>query len=188
VETERPVTGLLGAWRKGDKDAGRELIVLLQPELRRIAAHQMRGERPGHTLQPTALVNALYLELMGGAEVEWQDRAHFMAVASNVLRRVLVEHARRRSAAKRGGGVAGTELDEAAGALAPPDDQILDIHRALEELEAMDERAGKVIELRYYGGLTETETAEVLGISISTLRRDWEFARAWLAERLKGSP
>jgi len=188
VETDRPVATLLSAWRKGDVAAGRDLIVLLQPELRRIAAHHMRGERPGHTLQPTALVNSLYLELMDGAAVDWQDRAHFLAVASNVLRRILVEHARRRNAAKRGGGAAGVELDDGAGAMAPPDDQTLDIHHALEELETMDARAGKVIELRYYGGLTESETAEVLGISVSTLRRDWEFARAWLADRLKGSP
>ena len=188
VNTDRPVTTLLGEWRNGDNDAGRELIVLMQPELRRMAAHYMRGERSGHTLQPTALVNSLYLELMGGTPVAWQDRAHFLAVASTLLRRVLVEHARRRNAAKRGGGAASGELDDRAGAVEPPDEQVLDIHHALEELEAMDARAGKVIELRYYGGLTETETAEVLGISLSTLRRDWEFSRAWLAGRLKAPP
>lgn len=186
MATDSPVTALLREWRKGDAEAGRELIVLLQPELRRMAAYHMRGERIGHTLQPTALVNELYLQLLNGVAVEWQDRAHFLAVASNLLRRVLVEHARRRSAAKRGSGAVLAELDDKAVAMDPMDEQILDIHVALEELEAMDTRAAKVIELRYYGGLTEVETADVLGISISTLKRDWEFARAWLGARLKG--
>lgn len=164
--------------------------MLLQPELRRIAAHHMQRERAGHTLQPTAVVNALYLEMMPGVNVEWQDRAHFLAVASHIVRRVLVQHARRRNTAKRGGGAQPVELDdavlEAANPSDPPDDEILDIHRALEEFEKLDPRAGKVIELRYYGGLTEEEAAEVLGISMSTLRRDWNVARAWLGARLKG--
>lgn len=185
VETDRPVTTLLRAWRGGDEGAGRELIVLLQPELHRIAAQQMRRERPGHTLQPTALVNALYVEMMEGVKVEWQDRAHFLAVASNLLRRLLVEYARKRNAAKRGGGQIAAELDENAVAASPgADAEVLDIHSALEELEALDPRPAKVIELRYFGGLTETETAEVMKISLTTMKRDFAFARAWLADRL----
>jgi len=176
---------LLRAWAKGDEAAGRDLIVLLQPELRRIAAHRMRRERPGHTLQPTALVNALYLELIDGCKVEFQDRAHFLAIASNLLRRVLVEHARRRGAAKRGGGAVVVELKDDAGLAGPIAEEILDLHAALTELEALDPRAGRLIELRYFGGLTEGEAAEALGISMSTLKRDWVVARAWLADRLQ---
>lgn len=185
VSEAATVTQLLGAWRQGDEAALRELAELLQPELRRIASLQMSRERAGHTLQPTALVNELYLELLRGVAVDWKDRAHFLAVAVNVLRRILVEHARNRGAAKRGGGEAREELQDGMAAEPAPDEEILDLHRALEELEAMDKRAARVVELRYFGGLTEAETAEAMGVSLSTMKRDWEVARAWLGDRLR---
>jgi RNA polymerase sigma-70 factor, ECF subfamily len=139
----------------------------------------------GHTLQPTALVNELYLELLRGVAVDWKDRAHFLGVAAKVLRRVLVEHARSRGAAKRGGGEAPGELREGMATAPAADEELLDLHWALEELEAMDQRAARVVELRYFGGLTEAETAEAMGVSLSTMKRDWEVARAWLGDRLR---
>lgn len=182
--SEKPVTTLLMDWRQGDREAGNELLVRMQPELRRIAAAYMRKERPGHTLQATALMNELYLRLMGGAPVEWQDRAHFLAVAAQSLRRILVDHARENLARKRGGGAEVTTLKEASAQTPPFDETLLDLHTALEELASMDTRAAQVIELRYFGGLTEKEAAEVLGISLATLKRDWDAGRAWLLSRL----
>lgn len=181
---EEPVTTLLLDWRRGNREAGNELLARMQPELRRIAANYMQRERAGHTLQPTALVNELYLKLMGGATVEWQDRAHFLAVASQQLRRILVDHARQRQAEKRGGGAQATTLVEGSAVARPFEENLLDLHDALDELSALDSRAARVIELRYFGGLTEKEAAEVLGISIATLKRDWEAGRAWLVDRL----
>jgi RNA polymerase sigma-70 factor (ECF subfamily) len=182
--TEQPVTALLLNWRRGSSEAGKELLARMQPELRRIAAGYMRRERAGHTLQPTALVNELYLKLMGGTTVEWQDRAHFLAVASQQLRRILVDHARERQAEKRGGGAQVTTLVEGSAIARPFDENLLDLHDALDELAALDSRAAQAIELRYFGGLTEKEAAEVIGISVATLKRDWEAGRAWLVDRL----
>lgn len=181
---EQAVTTLLAQWRQGNADAGKELMVRMQPELRRIAAGYMRKERSGHTLQATALLNELYLRLMGGAEVEWQDRAHFLAVAAKQLRRILVDHAREKLAHKRGHGAEVTTLTEGSASTPPFDEKLLDLHAALKELELMDARTAQVIELRYFGGLTETEAAEVLGISVASLKRDWAAGRAWLAGRL----
>ncbi|MBI4911036.1 MAG: sigma-70 family RNA polymerase sigma factor [Acidobacteria bacterium] len=181
---EQPVTTLLMDWRKGSDAAGKELLARMQPELRRIAAVYMRKESPGHTLQATALVNELYIRLMGGAAVEWQDRAHFLAVASQQLRRILVDHAREKRAEKRGGGAEREPLFEAQAVTPPFEEQLLDLHGALDELASMDGRAAQVIELRYFGGLTEKEAAEVLSISVATLKRDWEAGRAWLVGRL----
>jgi RNA polymerase sigma factor (TIGR02999 family) len=181
---EQPVTTLLLDWRHGNREAGNELLARMQPELRRIAAGYMQRERSGHTLQATALVNELFLKLMGGATVEWQDRAHFLAVASQQLRRILVDHARERQAQKRGGGELATTLLEGSAVSRPFEESLLDLHRALDELSKLDSRAARVIELRYFGGLTEKEAAEVLGISIATLKRDWEAGRAWLVDRL----
>jgi RNA polymerase sigma factor (TIGR02999 family) len=184
---EQPVATLLMDWRKGSREAGKELLARMQPELRRLAAGYMRKENAGHTLQATALVNELYLRLMSGAVVEWQDRAHFLAVAAQQLRRILVDHAREKLAQKRGGGAAVTTATEGSARTPPFDEGLLDLHRALDELEAMDRRAAQVIELRYFGGLTEKEAAEVLGISVATLKRDWEAGRAWLVGRLDWS-
>lgn len=178
------MTALLADWRLGNGDAGRELISRMQPELRRIAAGYMRKEHPGHTLQATALVNELYLRLMGGAPVAWQDRAHFVAVASQQLRRILVDHAREKLAGKRGGGACVTVLTEASAVTPPFEERLIDLHEALDELASMDRRAAQVIELRYFGGLTEKEAGAVLGISVATLKRDWEAGRAWLVARL----
>lgn len=182
-----PVTELLHRWRKGNKDAGRELFAQLQPELRRIAGMYMRREAPGRTMQATALVNELYLRLMGGKPVTWQDRAHFLAVVSQQLRRILVTAARERQAAKRGGGEAKVELEEAHARSQPLDEEILDLHHALEDLAAVDARAAQVIELRYFGGLTEEEAAEAVGISVATLKRDWTAGRAFLVGKLRYS-
>ena len=181
---EQPVTTLLLSWRKGNPEAGKELLARMQPELRRIAAGYMRRERAGHTLQPTALVNELFLRLMGGATVEWKDRAHFLAVASQQLRRILVDHARQRRSEKRGGGLQATTLVEASAVARPFEENLLDLHDALDGLAALDPRAARVIELRYFGGLTEMEAAEVLEISVATIKRDWEAGRAWLVDRL----
>jgi RNA polymerase sigma factor (TIGR02999 family) len=181
---EAPVTTLLADWRKGNREAGKELLVRMQPELRRIAAGYMGKENRGHTLQATALLNELYLRLMGGAAVEWQDRAHFLAVSAQQLRRILVDHAREKLSQKRGGGASITTLTEGSARTPPFDESLLDLHCALEELELMDRRTAQVIELRYFGGLTEKEAAEVLGISVATLKRDWEAGRAWLVGRL----
>jgi len=183
---ERPVTALLEDWRKGNAAAGHELIARLQPELRRMAANYMRHERSGHTLQPTALVSELFLKLMGGTPVEWRDRAHFLAVASRQLRRILVDYARERQAAKRGAGAVRETLDEDIRSDSLLVEEILDLHRGLEELTQMDQRTAESIALRYFGGLTESEAAEAMGISIATLKRDWEFGRAWLIDRLRG--
>ena len=181
---DRPVTALLMDWRKGDGEAGKELIARMQPELRRIAAIHMSKEQRGNTLQVTALVNELYLRLMGGAAVEWQDRAHFLAVASQQLRRILVDHAREKLAEKRGGGAETVTLLEGSAVAPAFEERLLDLHMALDELAALDSRAARVIELRYFGGLTEAEAAEALEISLATLKRDWTAGRAWLVQRL----
>jgi RNA polymerase sigma-70 factor (ECF subfamily) len=181
---EQPVTTLLLNWRHGNREAGNELLARMQPELRRIAASYMRRERAGHTLQPTALVNELYVKLMAGATVEWQGRAHFLAVAAQQLRRILVDHARQRQSEKRGGGLQAPTLVEGSAIARPFEESLLDLHAALDGLSALDPRAARVIELRYFGGLTEKEAAEVLGISIATLKRDWDAGRAWLVDRL----
>jgi RNA polymerase sigma factor (TIGR02999 family) len=181
---EQPVTTLLLSWRQGNREAGKELLARMQPELRRIAAACMRRERVDHTLQPTALVNELYIRLLGGVTVEWQDRAHFLAVASQQLRRILVDHARQHQSEKRGGGWRATTLDEGSAVARPFEEDLLDLHAALDELAVLDARAARVIELRYFGGLTEQEAAEVLQISIATLKRDWAAGRAWLVDRL----
>jgi RNA polymerase sigma factor (TIGR02999 family) len=184
VPSETSTIALLDGWRRGDKNAGPELIARMQPELRRIAAQFMARERPGSTLQPTAMVSELYLRLIGGAQVDWQSKAHFLAVASQQLRRILVDHARERLAAKRGSGVPAAAISESVASVHPAQVDILDLHHALEELATLDERVARVIELRYFGGLTEPEAAETLGISVATLKRDWQIGRAWLAERL----
>ncbi|MBL8229133.1 MAG: sigma-70 family RNA polymerase sigma factor [Bryobacterales bacterium] len=175
---------MLSGWRSGDAGAGRELIARMQPELRKIAAYYIARELPGNTLQPTAMVNELFVRLMGGAAVDWQNRSHFLAVASQQLRRILVDHARGRLTAKRGAGRTPTTLTESVSAVPPVEDHILDLHQALEELAELDERPARVIELRYFGGLTEVEAAEALGVSVATLKRDWQIGRAWLADRL----
>lgn len=152
--------------------------------LHKIAAREMRRERGDHTLQATALVHEVYLRLSGSEPIDWQDRAHFFAVAAQQLRRILVDHARRRQSDKRGGGGLRFSLDEADCPVIGRDDRLLALDEALMRLASLDDRAAKVTELRYFGGLSEREAAEILGISLATLKRDWAFARTWLASQL----
>ena len=182
-DTSRNLTGLLHRWRDGDKEAGNQLMAALYPNLRRLAAHYLRQERPGNTLQPTALVHELYLKLFSGEPIQWQDRAHFLALAAQQLRRVIIDNARMRRAEKRGGHRVRVPLSEANAAV-PTNEDLLALDQELNKLEALHARSGRVVELRFFGGLREEEIAEVLGISVATVKRDWEFARAWLFSRL----
>ncbi len=186
---EGPSTAtLLTEWRSGNQEAGNQLFAAAYRELRRLAAWQLQMERPGHTLQPTALVNELYVKLFGSEPVAWQNRAHFFAVAARQIRRLLIDYARSHNARKREGGPARLSLTEAGElAAAPPEaHDFIEIDEALTRLQLMDARAASVVELRFFGGLTETESAEALGISVATLKRDWDFARAWLSTQLTG--
>jgi RNA polymerase sigma-70 factor, ECF subfamily len=180
------ITGLLREWRGGNQEAANQLVELVYGELHRIAAREMRRERREHTLQTTALVHETYLRLCGSGPVEWKDRAHFFAVAARQLRRVLVDHARRVHSEKRGGDQIRLELLESDGGTWGLDEELLAVDESLTRLQVLDERAAKVIELRFFGGLSETEAAEALNVSIATLKRDWEFARTWLASQLSG--
>lgn len=174
------VTRLLVDVRAGDKEAEARLLAVLYDELRRLAASYLRRERPDHTLQPTALVHEAYLRLVEQREQNWQNRAHFVGVSAHVMRQILVDHARQRNAAKRGGQAQPLPLDETqvAGTQRPEDLVALD--EALSRLETFDRRQSQVVELRFFGGLTEDEISHVLGISVRTIKRDWNVARAWL--------
>jgi RNA polymerase sigma factor (TIGR02999 family) len=180
----QPLTTLLAGWRAGDQRAASELFEAVYDELRSLASHYLRRERPGHTLQATAVVNEAFVRLSQSAPVEWHDRMHFFAIAARQLRRVLVNHARERHAEKRGGERVRLALTEVNGLSAPQEQDLLDLDRALTSLEEADERAARVIELRFFAGLTEAEAAEALGISVATLKRDWAFGRAWLVRHL----
>lgn len=174
------VTQLLAAWGKGDKSALDKLLPLVHAELRRIARRQMSQERDGHTLQATALVNEAYLRLAGQQGYEWQNRAHFFAVCAQVMRHVLIDHARAHARDKRGGGAIHVSLDEAAALAGQPAEHFLALDDALHFLESVDPQKGKIVELRYFGGLSIDETAEVLNISPRTVRREWQRSKAWL--------
>jgi len=174
------VTQLLAAWGKGDKSALDRLLPLVHAELRRIARRQMSQERDGHTLQATALVNEAYLKLAGQQGFEWQNRAHFFAVCAQVMRHVLIDHARAHARDKRGGGAVQVSLDEAATLAGQPAEHFLALDDALRFLESVDPQKSKIVELRYFGGLSIEETAEVLNISPRTVRREWQRSKAWL--------
>lgn len=186
------ITVLLKAWGRGDQVALERLTPLVHGELRRLARRYMRHERAGNTLQGTALVNEAYLRLVDVTGVDWQDRAHFFAVAAKMMRRILIDAARARAAAKRGGGVrredhsAPVELDQIAAADSDRASELVALDDALEALAQMDPRRAQVIELRFFGGLTVEETAEVLSISPQSVMRDWKLARAWLTRELLG--
>ncbi len=184
------VTALLQAWGNGDQDALQALVPLVEQELRRLARHYMRGERPGHTLQPTALVNEAYLRLVDIAHVRWQNRAHFLAVAARTMRRVLVDMARAKGYQKRGGRAPLVPLDDVDVAAPAPATDVVALHDALDALGALDARKAQVVELRYFGGLTVDETAAVIGVSPETVMRDWKFAKAWLLRAMSpdGAP
>jgi RNA polymerase sigma factor (TIGR02999 family) len=171
---------LLRAWAHGDEAAGDRLFPILYSELRRRAGRFMRRERRYHTLQPSGLVHEAYLRLAAAPDLDWNDRAHFFAIAARVMRQVLVDHARRRGAAKRDG--LRVTLGDADAAVDPPD--VLDLENALKELAALDARQARVVELRFFGGLDVEEAAEVMGVSPRTVKREWQTARAWLQHRL----
>jgi RNA polymerase sigma factor (TIGR02999 family) len=181
AENAPPVTALLRAWAQGDEAAGERLFEVLYQELRRQAARYMRRERPGHTLQASGLVNEAYVRLAGSPDLDWQSRAQFFAIAARIMRQVLVDHARRRRAAKREGWR--VTLGDADAAVAPVD--LLDLETALTELAALDPRQAQVVELRYFGGLDVEETGALLGLSARTVKREWATARAWLQHRLR---
>jgi RNA polymerase sigma factor (TIGR02999 family) len=181
------LTQLLQAWQQGDAPAGEQLVPLVYAELRRIARMKLGGERAGHTLQATALVHEAWLRLMQQHGAGWQNRAQFFAIATQAMRRILVDHARRRQAAKRGSGEPPADVDDLAGVLLSPvpDEQLVALDVALERLTAIDERQAKVVELRFFGGLSVEETAEVLALSPTTVKREWATARLWLFRAVK---
>jgi len=174
------VTGLLLDWGKGDKAALDKLMPLVYEELRRLAHYHMGRERPGHTLQTTALVNEAYLRLVDQRDVQWQNRAHFFGIASQMMRRILVDHARSRRYAKRGGGARQVSLDEAATLSLERAADVIALDDALTALADIDQRKTNIVEMRFFGGLSIEETAEVLGVSPGTVMRDWTLAKAWL--------
>lgn len=184
-ETPGKLTLLLRAWGRGDAGAGDALLPLVYSELRRRAAAYLRRERAGHTLQPTALIHEAYLRLVGQDRVAWHNRAQFFGLAAQMMRRILVDHARAQRAAKRPPGAMKVSLDERMAQSDPADCDVLLLNQALDELAGLDPQQARIIELRYFGGLTEDEVADVLGVSRSTVTREWETARAWLFRRMK---
>jgi RNA polymerase sigma factor (TIGR02999 family) len=181
------ITELLRAWSDGDDGALARLTPLVETELRRLARGYMGRERRGHTLQPTALVNEAFLRLTDARHVRWQDRAHFLGISARLMRRVLVDHARARGFRKRGGGAQRVTLDAELIASPEPALDLVALDRALEALAAADIRKSRVIELRFFGGLSVEETAEVLHVSPQTIKRDWRLAKLWLLRELDGA-
>jgi RNA polymerase sigma factor (TIGR02999 family) len=179
------ITQRLVAWSNGDSEALEGLMQLVYKELRRLANHYLRSERPDHTLQPTALVHEAYLRLTGQNKVHWQNRAHFFGVAAQMMRRVLVDHARANCRAKRGGAAPRLSLEATMNLCQEQDQQIVELDDALTRLRNVDARKSDVVELRYFGGMSVEETAEVLGVSCNTVMRDWNMAKAWLYQELK---
>jgi RNA polymerase sigma factor (TIGR02999 family) len=185
TSSPKEVSQLLVAWRGGDKKALDRLTPLVYGELRRLAKHYMRGERMGHTLQATALVNEAYMRLIDYRKMQWQNRAHFFAVAAQLMRRILVDHARSRNYAKRGGEQQKLSLSKADRFADKPDIDLVALDDALMTLAEMNEQQSRIVELKFFGGLTIEETAEVLGISHATVERDWAVARAWLRREVQ---
>jgi len=179
------LTELLDDWRQGDLTAIEKLTPLIYDELRRIAHRYVQRERNGHTLETTALVNEAYLRLAGQKKIEWQNRAHFFAVTAQVMRHILIDHARRRRFLKHGGDAQQVSLSEAAMMSEQRAAELVTLDEALDELARLDGRKSRVVELRYFGGLSLEETAEVLEVSLMTVRRDWRAAKAWLYRRIK---
>lgn len=180
------VTQILQAWSNGDPRALDDLVPVIYEELRRQAARYLRRERPDHTLQTTALIHEAYLRLVDQKDVRWQNRAHFFGVAAQLMRRILVDHARKDRALKRGGPAVKLPLEEAAAISGKPDMNLVALDEALTKLAAMDERKSRVVELKYFGGLTAEEAAEVLQVSPATVRHDWGLAKAWLRREISG--
>ncbi|MCI0540811.1 MAG: sigma-70 family RNA polymerase sigma factor [Verrucomicrobiales bacterium] len=182
------VTRILGAIEKGEADAADKLLPLVYDELRRIAAHKMSAEAAGHTLQPTALVHEAWLRLAGSNQAGWQNRAHFFGAAAEAMRRVLVEHARRKQSLKRGAGAEREELDESALILVAPPDELLAVHEALDKLAAEDSQAAELVKLRYFVGMTMEEAASALGLPKRTAESLWTYARVWLRREMRRTP
>jgi RNA polymerase sigma-70 factor (ECF subfamily) len=185
VNGDLDVTVLLAAWRNGNEDAGRDLMSAVYGQLRRLAGACLRDERYPVTLQPTALVNELYLSMFSRQPADCENRLHFLNLAAKQMRHLIIDHARQRKNLKHGGEVPKLTLDEARDHAIPMDAQLADLDEALERLEKLDERAARIVELRFFGGLTEQEMASVLDISVATVKRDWEFARSWLLAQLQ---
>jgi RNA polymerase sigma-70 factor, ECF subfamily len=179
------VSELLSAWSGGDESARERLMPAVYDELRRVARQHMRAERGDHTLQTTALVHEVYLRLVGQHSTDWKTRAQFFAIAATMMRRILVDHARRRAAGKNGGGMIRLPLDEAIVAADSRSGEVLAVDVALDRFAAIDPRAARIVELRYFGGLTVDQAAGILGLSIATVKRDWAAAKAWLARELR---
>jgi RNA polymerase sigma-70 factor, ECF subfamily len=184
LPSSHEVTGLLKAWSGGDDAALEKLTPLVYRQLHKIAQRYMAGERSGHTLQTTALVNEAYVRLVDCGKVNWQDRAHFFAVSAQLMRRILIDFARSRGYLKRGGAVPPISLEDAPSVCNERDVNLVALDDALKALSAIDERKSKVVELRFFGGLNLEETAEVLGISSDTVMRDWRLAKIWLLREL----
>jgi len=186
IPSQHDVTQRLLAWSDGDREALDQLIPLVYDHLRQLARRYMRRERAGHTLQTTALVNEVYLRLIDQRQVHWQNRAHFFAIAAQLMRRIVVDHARTQHRAKRGGGAERLSLDEAALMSPAQSAEMLALDEALQSLAKIDNRKAQVIEMRYFGGLSVEEAAAVLGVSENTVIRDWALAKAWLRREMDG--
>jgi RNA polymerase sigma factor (TIGR02999 family) len=182
------ITRLLVDWRGGDQAALEQLMPLVHDELRRLARRHMAHERVGHTLQATALVNEAFVRLIDVRQVKWQDRAHFFAMSSRLMRRILVDFARSKGYQKRGGGAQKVSLDDALVVATEPGQDLVALDDALNALAAFDARKSQVVEMRFFGGLSVEETAEALNVSVDTVMRDWKLAKAWLLRELKKSP
>ena len=184
---QHEITELLAEWREGNQSALDELYPLVYDELHRLARRYMSRERKGHTLQTTALINEAYVRLVDQKNVHWANRSHFFAISAQIMRRILIDHARRHAYAKRGGGARQVSLEEAATVVPNKSEELLRLDEALKSLAEMDPRRSQVVELRYFGGLNNEEIAGVLHISENTVTRDWNMARAWLYQQLTGS-
>ena len=184
TDPDQGVTGLLQAWSGGDADALERIVVLVYPELRKMAQRCLSGERLGHTLQATALVNEAYLRLVDIHSIRWRDRVHFFAIGARIMRRVLVDHARSKGNAKRGGGGIRIDFNEALAVSAKIDPALVRMDDALNELASFDPRKARIVEMRYFGGLNADEIASVLGVSTQTVNRDWLLAKSWLVREM----
>jgi RNA polymerase sigma-70 factor, ECF subfamily len=182
------VTQLLVEWSQGDKTALDRMTPILYEELRRLARYFLAGERAGHTLQPTALVHEAYIRLVDQRAVDWRNRAQFLGLAASMMRRILINHAEAHNAAKREGSAEVVTLSDSLGVFTQPNLDVLSLNRSLDELTRLDPQQGRVVELRYFGGLSIEETAEVIGVSPATVKREWATARLWLLQHMEGAP
>ena len=184
-QPSKEISVILKDWSAGDRGSADVLLSLVYDELRKLAAKYLSRERCGHTLQPTALVHEAYMRLVDISDIKWQDRAHFFAVSANVMRRILVDHARAKHAEKRGGGAQRIALEDAMSLSKDSDINVLEIDEALQELSTFDDLQSRIVELRFFGGLTIEETSHVIGKSPATVKREWSMAKAWLHNKLE---